>query len=115
MRELLVVARVPGKWYSQMAILTFGNIGSQDIALGVNSKRARGLLPIRLHELANSRLVRLDAATSLEDLRMFPSFRLEKLRGSRSGQYSIRINEQYRICFFWFAPDASEVEIVDYH
>lgn len=55
------------------------------------------------------------AAESLEDLRIPPGNRLEKLRGNREGQYSIRINDQWRVCFRWEAGDAYEVEIVDYH
>lgn len=63
------------------------------------------------------RLEILEAATSLEDLRALPSNRLEALRGGRSGQYSIRINQQWRICFTWEqgAKGPSDVEIVDYH
>lgn len=63
------------------------------------------------------RLDILDAATSLADLRGLPSNRLEALRGDRAGQYSIRINQQWRICFEWQAeaPGPSNVEIVDYH
>ncbi len=59
----------------------------------------------------------LSAATSLDDLRSLPSNRLEALRGDRAGQFSIRINEQWRICFEWPAgqPGPSQVEIVDYH
>jgi proteic killer suppression protein len=57
----------------------------------------------------------LHAATDLRDLRIPPSNRLEKLRGSRKGQYSIRINDQYRVCFLWRSGDAFQVEIVDYH
>jgi proteic killer suppression protein len=57
----------------------------------------------------------LDAAQAVEDLVRPPGNRLEKLRGERSGQYSIRINDQYRICFAWKGHDAYEVEIVDYH
>lgn len=57
----------------------------------------------------------LDAAVDLEDLRVPPSNRLEKLKGDREGQYSIRINRQWRICFAWSKGGASEVEIVDYH
>ena len=57
----------------------------------------------------------LDAAETLDDLRVPPGNRLEKLRRQRSGQYSIRINDQWRICFRWDAGDAYEVEIVDYH
>lgn len=57
----------------------------------------------------------LDAAENLGDLRVPPGNRLEKLRGKRSGQHSIRINDQWRICFRWKAGDAHDVEIVDYH
>jgi proteic killer suppression protein len=61
------------------------------------------------------KLALLDAATEIEDLRTPPGNRLEKLRGGRHGQYSIRINDQYRICFAWRGHDAYEVEIIDYH
>ena len=61
------------------------------------------------------KLLILDAATSLEDLRLPPGNRLEKLSGERSGQYSIRINDQWRVCFRWIDGDAVDVEIVDYH
>jgi len=57
----------------------------------------------------------LDAAESLEDLRVPPGNRLEKLSEDRAGQYSIRINDQWRICFRWSKGDAYEVEIADYH
>ena len=57
----------------------------------------------------------LDAATTLDDLRVPPANRLEKLKGDRAGQHSIRINRQWRICFRWTSSDAHEVEIVDYH
>lgn len=57
----------------------------------------------------------LDAAEQLEDLRVPPGNRLEKLTGERKGQHSIRINDQWRICFRWHQGDAYEVEIVDYH
>ena len=61
------------------------------------------------------KLVVVDAAEVLEDLRVPPGNRLEKLRGERAGQHSIRINDQWRICFRWQDGDAREVEIVDYH
>jgi toxin HigB-1 len=66
---------------------------------------------------AETRLDRLDAATSLRDLAALPGNRLEALRGSRQGQYSIRINDQWRICFEWpeGSPGPVNVEIVDYH
>lgn len=57
----------------------------------------------------------LDAAGRLEDLQIPPANRLERLTGDREGQYSIRINDQWRICFRWHAGDAFDVEIVDYH
>ena len=64
---------------------------------------------------AEKRLRVLEAATSLRDLAQLPSNRLEALYGDRNGQYSIRINSQWRICFRWEDGDAYDVEIVDYH
>jgi proteic killer suppression protein len=66
---------------------------------------------------AYKRLEILDAATSLDELRQLPSNRLEALRGDRSGQFSIRINDQYRICFIWRSgePGPENIEIIDYH
>ena len=61
------------------------------------------------------KLVAVDAAEALDDLRIPPGNRLEKLRGDRVGQHSIRVNDQWRICFRWSNGDAYEVEIVDYH
>jgi proteic killer suppression protein len=61
------------------------------------------------------KLAMLDAAARLEDLRVPPGNRLEKLKGDRQGQHSVRINDQYRICFTWDDGNAYEVEIVDYH
>ena len=57
----------------------------------------------------------LDAATTLDDLRIPPANRLEKLKGDRAGQHSIRVNRQWRVCFRWRSGDAYDVEIVDYH
>lgn len=57
----------------------------------------------------------INNAKSINDLRIPPANRLEKLKGDREGQYSIRINDQWRICFIWQAGDAYEVEITDYH
>jgi len=67
-----------------------------------------------VQDRAEERLAQLHAATSLLDLSL-PSLRLEKLTGNRKGLYSIRINDQYRVCFEWRGGDAFEVEIVDYH
>jgi proteic killer suppression protein len=87
-----------------------------------SDERAKQLLSgRRVVELANiedqarTRLIRLDAAISLEDLRALRGNRLEALRGHRKGQFSIRINDQYRICFKWKAKGPTDVEITDYH
>jgi toxin HigB-1 len=72
-------------------------------------------LPPDLQRVALRKLVLLDAATSMVDLRIPPANRLEKLVGNRLGQHSIRINDQWRICFRWSGGDAHDVEIVDYH
>ena len=72
-------------------------------------------LPHDIQRRARIKLEVLDAAEHLEDLRIPPSNHLEKLSGSREGQHSIRINNQWRICFQWREDDAYLVEIVDYH
>ena len=69
----------------------------------------------QLQRAALRKLTLLDAAESLDDLRAIPGNRLEKLVGDRAGQYSIRVNDQWRICFRWIDGDASNVEIIDYH
>ncbi len=78
-------------------------------------RRRSRRLPASLQRVALRKLVILDAADSLADLRVPPGNRLEPLKGDRTGQHSIRINEQWRICFVWRATDAFDVEIVDYH
>ena len=72
-------------------------------------------LPTEIRKRAAMRLVQLNAATRIEDLRLPPSNRLEQLRGDRTGQWSIRINDQWRVCFRFKNGDAFDVEIVDYH
>ncbi len=66
-------------------------------------------------ETARQKLVTLDSANKLDDLGALPGLRLEKLKGNRKEQHSIRINDQFRICFIWRSGEAHEVEIVDYH
>ncbi len=73
------------------------------------------VVPASLRKAALRKLLILDAADSLEDLRVPPGNRLEKLKGDRKRQHSIRINQQYRICFTWTDASANNVEIVDYH
>ena len=70
---------------------------------------------LKLQRLAQRKLDILDAVENLNDLRFPPGNRLEKLTGGRKGEYSIRINDQWRICFRWRNGEASDVEIVDYH
>ncbi len=72
-------------------------------------------LPQHIQEKARLKLLLIDAATNLNDLRVSPGNRLEELKGDRKGQYSIRINSQWRICFVWKEGDAYQVEITDYH
>jgi toxin HigB-1 len=79
------------------------------------SRRRSRKLPQEIQQVALRKLRMLDHFTTLGELRIPPANRLEKLRGSREGQYSIRVNERWRICFEWRKGDAYNVEIVDYH
>ena len=72
-------------------------------------------IPESIQMIARRKLILLDAAESLQDLRLPPGNQLEKLSGNRDRQYSIRINDQWRICFEWIEGSAQKVEIVDYH
>ncbi len=77
-----------------------------------------GTVPRRFQRFARTalrKLTEMHAATRLQDLAIFPGNRLEALKGKRRGQHSVRINDQYRICFTWHDGDADAVEIVDYH
>ena len=98
-----------------MAIRNFKNRGTEDINYGRPTKEAFRTLPQELHRKAQIKLARLGAVTSMRDLQEIRGNRLEKLSGKRKGQYSIRINEQYRICFGWENENAVAVEITDYH
>jgi len=79
-----------------------------------NQERSRRF-PVAIQRIALRKLFMLHRAKELQDLRIPPANRLEKLKGDRIGQYSIRINDQWRICFIWSNANASDVEIVDYH
>ena len=96
-------------------IRSFRNAATEDIFNNVNSKAARKALPRYLWKIAGRKLDLLDSAESLNDLRIPPGNRLEALTADREGRYSIRINDQYRICFTWTKDGPAEVEIVDYH
>ena len=96
-------------------IRTFKHTGVEDIFNGINSPTARRICPQNLWKIAVRRLDLLDSVSALQELRIPPSNRLEALGGDRKGQYSIRITNQYRICFFWTEQGPDQVEIVDYH
>ena len=98
-----------------MAIRNFKTKGTEDINYGRVTKDSFRTLPKVLHRKAQIKLARLGAVTSMQDLQEIQGNRFEKLKGDRKGQYSIRINNQYRICFKWEKENASDVEIVDYH
>ncbi len=90
---------------------SFKDRETQGIWEGRRSRR----LPGNIQAVARRKLRMLNNAKALDDLRVPPANRLEVLKGRRKGQYSIRINDQWRICFVWSRGDASNVEIVDYH
>jgi proteic killer suppression protein len=92
-------------------IKTFGDKRTAAIFAGY---AVRGLPP-QIQERARAKLLAIDAAKRLDDLRQPPGNRLEALAGNRKGQHSIRINDQWRICFVWRDGEAFDVEIVDYH
>jgi proteic killer suppression protein len=96
-------------------IASFADRETEDLFNGAPSKRARRRLPVALWTIAARKLDMLDAADGLADLRAPPSNRLEALRGDRAGQHSVRINDQYRICFVWTDAGPADVEITDYH
>lgn len=96
-------------------IFSFCDQITEDIFDGKNTKSTQKRLPSSLHDVARRKLDMLNAAVALIDLKVPPSNRLEKLQGDRKHQYSIRINDQYRIVFTWVDGNAESVEIVDYH
>lgn len=92
-------------------VKSFGDRETEKIWKGNRSKR----LPGNIQQVARRKLRMLNNARKLQDLRVPPANRLEALRGKRAGQYSIRVNEQWRICFKWKDGNASDVTILDYH
>ena len=95
--------------------MEFADRAARDLFNGVPSKPAQKVVPAALRERALDKLTLLDSAVSLDQLRIPPGNRLEALRGNRAGQHSIRINNQFRICFQWTDAGPIGVEIVDYH
>jgi len=92
-------------------IATFACRATHQLWLGQRSAK----IPHSLHQVALRKLTQLQAANSLNDLRIPPGNRLQALKGNRQGQHSIRINDQYRLCFHWEGREAYEIEITDYH
>lgn len=96
-------------------IKSFHGQGTEDIFNGRNSGLARSCCPRFLWTIAQRKLDQINRVREIGELSIPPGNRLERLRGDREDQYSIRINQQFRICFKWEDGDAYDVEIVDYH
>jgi len=96
-------------------IRSFKNAGTEDIFNGRDTKAARRVCPQSIWRVAARKLDLVDSVTTLNDLRSPPGNQLEALKGDRKGQYSIRINDQYRICLVWTDTGPDGVEIADYH
>ena len=96
-------------------IVSFKDDGTEHVFDGRDTKKARKACPSDLVRVARRKLDQVNQAARLDDLRVPPNNRLEKLRGDREGQHSIKINDQWRVCFRSTNAGAEEVEIVDYH
>ncbi len=96
-------------------IVSFRDQASEDIFNGVNSKAALKVCPQTLWWITSRKLDQLDSVKSFKELKVPPGNRLEPLSRDRKGEYSIRINEQYRICFMWGKQGPYNVEVTDYH
>jgi len=96
-------------------IQSFKNKVTEDIFNGKNTKIARKTCPQSLWKIAPRKLDQIDSVQALEELRIPPGDNLEALSGDRIGEFSIRINYQYRICFKWASNGLGQVEITDYH
>jgi len=96
-------------------ILSFRNTGTENIFNGENTREARKTCPTSLWKVAVRKLDQIDSVPTLHDLKIPPGNKLESLSGNRKGEYSIRINDQYRICFIWTDSGPDQVEITDYH
>jgi len=97
--------------YFAVMILSFADKETAAIFAGHTVRR----LPLEMQQMARRKLMQLDAARMIDELRIPPGNRLEVLKGNRKGQWSIRINDQWRLCFCWEDGNAEEVQIVDYH
>jgi proteic killer suppression protein len=96
-------------------IVSFRDAGTEDLFHRRDTKAARRTCPRPLWRVAQRKLDMLNAAPTLESLRVPPGNRLEALKGDRQGQHSIRVNDQFRVCFVWTTAGPAEVEVTDYH
>jgi len=96
-------------------IVSFKDKATEDIFNGKSSRVARKACPQIIWKFASRKLDQIDSVESLNELKVPPGNRLEPLSGNRKGQYSIRINDQFRICFLWGKSGPEKVEIADYH
>jgi len=96
-------------------IVNFSDRGTEDVFNGKNTSAARKKCPNQVWKVAQRKLDQIDSVTELSDLSIPPGNRLESLSGNLEGQHSIRINDQYRICFIWTRSGPMDVEITDYH
>jgi proteic killer suppression protein len=96
--------------YYVVVIVTFRCADTEALAKGVKVRRF-----VNIESVARRKLRQLQIANRLEDLRVPPGNRLEALKGDRAGQHSIRVNDQFRVCFRWTTAGAADVEVVDYH
>jgi len=96
-------------------IISFKNQATEDIFNGKNTKNARKLCPQSLWKVSARKPDQLDSVVKLEELKVPPGNRLESLSGNRKEEHSIRVNDQYRVCFKWSESGSFDVEITDYH
>ena len=98
-----------------IVIRTFADAATEDLFNGIDNRRARAACPSVLWPVVRRKLTQLNRVLELRELAIPPGNRLERLRGDRDGQHSIRINQQHRVCFRWEEFYAYDVEVTDYH
>jgi len=106
---------IPRSVIIDAVIRSFADRATEDLFLGLDSRRARQACPQALWPVVRRKLDQLNRVKGPPELSIPPGNRMESLRGDRKGQHSIRVNDQYRICFRWEESDAYEVEVTDYH
>jgi proteic killer suppression protein len=96
-------------------IRSFADSATEDLFNGVSSRRARHACPVEQWPVVRRKLTQLNRVIELDELKIPPGNRLQRLCGKRVGQYSIRVNDQYRVCFRWEKNYADDVEVTNYH